>query len=409
MLKWKNWILTVMLGVAMMPVGAAKSDQFPSRTISIVTPVAPGVPFDLLGRLFAERLRQKLGVSAVIENVTGGNGLIATQRILSSKPDGYSLLLASTGLTTAPFIMNNAGYAPSDFVAIAPLGQVPYVLLVSSAVPANDIESLLAYIKTHAKSVNFGVLMTSGTGALMPRKLGSIARVELTEVGYRGSTAMITALLANEIQIMATTYSVAGPHLEAGKIKVIGVLGDERIRQLPNLPTFKEKGYPSLTGSIWAGLFARAGTPTEVLSKLSSVAHEIVTDQSYLKAMESTGMEPWSISFDRSQMAWRAAQDIADGSLVNLGLGLPVTVADYLPAGRDVFFQAENGVIGVGPLARSEAADGDLVDASSRPITLRPGAAIVDSSWAFSMIRGGHIDVTILSAFEVASCGDLAN
>lgn len=112
---------------------------------------------------------------------------------------------------------------------------------------------------------------------------------------------------------------------------------------------------------------------------------------------------------NRSQMAWRAAQDISDGTLVNLGLGLPVTVADYVPDGLDVFFQSENGVIGAGPLALPQAADVDLVDAGSRQITLRPGAAIVDSSWSFAMIRGGHIDVTILGAFEVASNGDLAN
>ena len=112
---------------------------------------------------------------------------------------------------------------------------------------------------------------------------------------------------------------------------------------------------------------------------------------------------------NRNQMAWRAAQDIEDGSVVNLGIGIPVLVADYLPEGRDVFFQSENGVIGVGPAAAPGHEDPDLVDAGSRRITLRPGATIVDSAASFAMIRGGHIDVTILGAFEVAANGDLAN
>jgi len=112
---------------------------------------------------------------------------------------------------------------------------------------------------------------------------------------------------------------------------------------------------------------------------------------------------------NRNQMAWRAAQDIIEGWVVNLGIGMPVAVADHVPAGRDVFFQSENGVIGVGPAAAPDKADTDLVDAGSRTITLRPGAAIVDSAWSFAMIRGGHIDVTILGAFEVAINGDLAN
>jgi 3-oxoadipate CoA-transferase beta subunit len=112
---------------------------------------------------------------------------------------------------------------------------------------------------------------------------------------------------------------------------------------------------------------------------------------------------------NRRQMAWRAAQDIRDGMVVNLGMGMPVHVADYVPDGVDLFIHSENGIVGVGPLAAPERADGDLVDASSRRITLRPGASIVDSAWSFAMIRGGHIDVTILGAFEVAQNGDLAN
>jgi len=112
---------------------------------------------------------------------------------------------------------------------------------------------------------------------------------------------------------------------------------------------------------------------------------------------------------NRHQIAWRAAQDIQDGMLVNLGLGMPVLASDYVPADRDVFVQSENGIIGCGALAAKGAADADLVDAGSRQITLRPGAAIVESVSSFAMIRGGHLDVTILGAFEVAENGDLAN
>ena len=112
---------------------------------------------------------------------------------------------------------------------------------------------------------------------------------------------------------------------------------------------------------------------------------------------------------NRLQMAWRAAQDIEDGMVVNLGIGMPVACGDYLRPGREVVIQAENGVIGAGPLAGPAHADADLVDAGSRRITLDPGGTIIDSAASFAMIRGGHIDVTILGAFEVAENGDLAN
>ncbi|MCG8546151.1 MAG: 3-oxoacid CoA-transferase subunit B [Alphaproteobacteria bacterium] len=111
----------------------------------------------------------------------------------------------------------------------------------------------------------------------------------------------------------------------------------------------------------------------------------------------------------RNQMAWRAAQDIADGAYVNLGLGMPVLVANFLPADRTVMLQSENGIVGIGRVADDATADPDLVDAGGQRVTLCPGAALTDSVGAFTMINGGHIDVTMLGAFQVAANGDLAN
>ena len=106
-------------------------------------------------------------------------------------------------------------------------------------------------------------------------------------------------------------------------------------------------------------------------------------------------------ALSREQMAWRAAQDVPDGAVVNLGMGMPVLVPTYLPAGREVVFQSENGIIGVGPAADAATADPDLVDASSRRVTLAPGASIVDSAASFAMIRGGHVDIAVLCAPEL--------
>ncbi|MCB9929963.1 MAG: 3-oxoacid CoA-transferase subunit B [Alphaproteobacteria bacterium] len=114
-------------------------------------------------------------------------------------------------------------------------------------------------------------------------------------------------------------------------------------------------------------------------------------------------------ALSRNQIAWRAAQDLEDGMLVNLGLGMPVLCANYRPEGREVLLQSENGIVGVGPVATPEEADRDLTDAGSQLITLIPGASVFSSSDSFAMIRGGHIDVTLLGGFEVSETGDLAN
>jgi len=119
--------------------------------------------------------------------------------------------------------------------------------------------------------------------------------------------------------------------------------------------------------------------------------------------------EPHTVTLTREQMAWRAAQDLPDGAYVNLGLGMPVLAASYAPGDRDIFFQSENGILGVGPLPAAGSGDRELVDAGSRIVTLRAGAAIFDSAASFAMIRGGHLDITILGAYQVATNGDLAN
>ena len=111
----------------------------------------------------------------------------------------------------------------------------------------------------------------------------------------------------------------------------------------------------------------------------------------------------------RNQIAWRAAQDLGEGMVVNLGIGMPVLASSYAPAGREVIYQSENGIVGVGPEAQAGHADPDLVDAGSRNVTLAAGGTVIDSAGAFAMIRGGHIDVTLLGGFEVAANGDLAN
>lgn len=293
--------LVVVTGICLTAAASvsAKAQQYPSRPISIITSVGPGSNFDQLARVFVERLRQKLGVPVVLENVTGGQGIIAAQRVLNARSDGYTLLIGGSGVASTPAVMKNAGYRTEDFVALAPLGQVPFILFVTSALPANDIPSLMSYLKANVKSVNSAILTTSHVSMMLSRKFGKLAGGDLTELGYRSSPEMTMAMLANDVQMMATTYAVAGPHLASGKLKAIGVAANERTQSMPDLPTFKEKGYPTLIINIWESLFAKADIPPAILDKIRQASKEIVEDPGYLEAMKPTGMEPWNIPFDQ--------------------------------------------------------------------------------------------------------------
>lgn len=293
------FVVGAAIGLSAAASAPAAADQYPSRSISIITSVGPGSNFDQLARVYVDRLRQKLGVPVVLENVTGGQGIIAAQRVLNAKSDGYTLLIGGSGVASTPAVMKSAGYKPDDFVTLAPLGQVPFILFVTNSVPANDIPSFMSYLKTNVKDMNSAVLMTSHVSMMLSRKFGKLSGGDLTELGYRSSPEMAMAMLSNDVQMMATTYAIGGPHLASGKFKAIGVAANDRTQSMPDLPTFKEKGYPNLIINIWEALYAKSDTPPDVLDKIRAVSKEIVEDPSYLKAMESTGMEPWKIPFDQ--------------------------------------------------------------------------------------------------------------
>ncbi|MDQ8729343.1 tripartite tricarboxylate transporter substrate binding protein [Bradyrhizobium sp. LHD-71] len=280
---------------------AAWADQYPSRQVTIVVPYPAGVPFDLLARALAERIRPKLGAPVIVENRPGGNGIVATQSALQAKADGHTLLLGSSAFTSIPLLMDKPGYATTDFVAVAPLGMASYMLFVGGNVPAGDIPSLISYMKANAGKINMGVLAAGGTVQLLARRFAAVAGVELTEIRYRGSTDMAAAMVTGDIQMMFSAYNSARPFLESGKIKAVAVGTDDRSSLLPDLPTFKEKGFPTVTGSGWLALYVRAETPPEIVSKIKSAVAEVIKDPAYREALRAGGMDPWPMPLENLQ------------------------------------------------------------------------------------------------------------
>ena len=276
---------------------SVRANDYPSRNISLVTPVAPGSPFDLLARLFAERLSRKLKLSVVVENVTGGQAMLATKKVLNAPADGYTLFLTPGGLATTPVIFKDAGYTLDDFTPIAPVGQAPYILFVSASVKATDIPSFMKEVKERGKQLNHGVLTTSQLSVVLSKKIAATAGGDpYEEIGYKGSPEMIRALLADDVQMIATTYSIAGPHLKDGRVKAIGVVGREKSLNMPELKTFIEAGYEDIYINIVAALYARSTTPSDIIEKIRKISAEVIADPSFKEGMKPTGAETWNIA-----------------------------------------------------------------------------------------------------------------
>jgi tripartite-type tricarboxylate transporter receptor subunit TctC len=293
--------------VAMPAPALAQAINYPNKTITLVTPFGAGSPFDLLGRVFADRLGKILKTSVVLENATGGQAMVATKKVLNAPADGYTLFYTSNGLATTPIVIKDAGYTLDDFTPIAPLGQAPYIMFASASVKATDIPSLMKEIKERGKAMNIGVLGTSHLGLILAKKISATAGGDpYQEISYRSSPEMIRALLADDIQLMATTYSIAGPHLKDGKIKAIGAVAREKSARMPELKTFIEAGYPDLYTDVWAALYTKAQTPKEIVEMLRKASAEVIADPSFQEAMKPTGSEPWNMTVDKMQPAFKA-------------------------------------------------------------------------------------------------------
>ena len=293
--------------VAMPAPALAQPNNYPTKTITLIAPFAAGSPFDSLGRIFAEKLGKKLKTSVVIENATGGQAMVATKKVLNAPADGYTLFYTSNGLATAPVVIKDAGYTLNDFTPIAPLGQAPYILFASASVKATDIPSLMQELKERGKSMNHGVLGTSHLGLILAKKISATAGGDpYQEISYRGSPEMIRALLADDIQLMATTYSIAGPHLKDGKIKAIGVVARDKSIRMPELKTCIEAGYPDLYTDVWAALYTKAQTPSYIVEILRKASAEVTADPSFAEAMKPTGSETWYMTVDQMQPAFEA-------------------------------------------------------------------------------------------------------
>jgi tripartite-type tricarboxylate transporter receptor subunit TctC len=215
------------------------------------------------------------------------------------------LFYTSNGLATTPIVIKDAGYTLEDFTPIAPLGQAPYILFASASVKATDIPTLMKELKERGKAMNHGVLGTSHLGLILAKKISATAGGDpYQEISYRASPEMIRALLADDIQLMATTYSIAGPHLKDGKIKAIGVVAREKSIRMPELKTFIEAGYPDLYTDVWAALYTKAQTPKEIVEILRKAAAEVTADPSFQEAMKPTGSEAWNMTVDKMQAAF---------------------------------------------------------------------------------------------------------
>lgn len=242
---------------------------YPNKPIRIIAPSGAGGPVDVICRAVSQGLGEVLGQQLVVENRVGAAGLIGTETVVKSAPDGYTLLFGFSGpLAIVPNLNPNTPYDPQrDLVAISQVAVAPYVLLVHPSVPAKSVKQLVTLAKSRPGKMNFGS-GGIGVGIHMAGELFKVAAgVNIVHVPYKGAAPAMTALMAGEVDMMFNGMSPAIPHIKSGRVRALAVGGAKRSSLLPELPTVKEAGFEFNTEG-WYGILAPRGTPPAIITRL---------------------------------------------------------------------------------------------------------------------------------------------
>jgi tripartite-type tricarboxylate transporter receptor subunit TctC len=269
----------------------AAGDPYPAKPVRLIIPFAPGGSTDIIGRLIAAKLSERLGKQVVPENRSGGGGTIGMELVAKAQPDGYTLLFPSSAIAINP-LLYKVPYDPvKSFIPIAKMGNGPVVLTVHPGVPANSVKELIALAKKQPGKL---VCAAAGVGSFM--HLGSelfklMAGIDIMMVQFKGGGPAMIDTMGGHSQISLGTLTQSLPQIKAGKLKALGFGGAARSKLLPDLPTISEAGVPGYEAAIWWGLFAPAGTPKAIVDRLHKEIEGILNSEDTKKIFETQGAE----------------------------------------------------------------------------------------------------------------------
>jgi tripartite-type tricarboxylate transporter receptor subunit TctC len=282
----------VILGLALAAPLAAAQD-YPARTVRVVVPFAPGGGTDIVARLLAQHLTQRLRQSFVVENRPAGSGIVGADHVAKASPDGYTLLFAFSSLASSAKLVSKLPYDPvADFAPITLATTSPLLLIVPASVPAKDVKEFIAYAKANPGKLNYG---SSGPGSsphLATELLISLTGIKLTHIPYKGIAPAVTALLADEVQFSIVPIAVGMPHVKSGKLRALGTGGPQRSAATPEIPAVFESGLTEFEAIGWWGVLAPAKTPRGVVNLLNREIRAVLDIAEVRQSLVGQGMDP---------------------------------------------------------------------------------------------------------------------
>jgi tripartite-type tricarboxylate transporter receptor subunit TctC len=269
----------------------ADAQGFPGKPVRIIVPYTSGSPNDVMARLLAQHLHGKLGQPVVIDNKPGGGTTIGSKAAAVAAPDGHTLLFASSALVIEPILSKQIEYDPQkDFAPVAFVMRTSTLLTINAQVPATSVEEFVAYAKANPGRLSLG--FAQGTvSQLVAEYFNRLHRLDITSVPYRGGALVIPDMLGGRIQIYWPTPATVLPLIREGKIRALATTRLVRFPDLPDVPTMKELGLDVLSLEFWAGMWAPAGTPAEIVERLNAAINEALQSAEVIAGMKRLGFE----------------------------------------------------------------------------------------------------------------------
>jgi tripartite-type tricarboxylate transporter receptor subunit TctC len=253
-----------------MAIAPALAQDYPNKSLRMVTPFPPGGSVGVLGRMLGDRLTTAWGQPVIVEPKPSAGGLLATDIVAKSPPDGYNILMVTANLTISASLYKKLPYdTVKDLAPITQMISVPNVVVVRSDLSVNNLQELIAYAKKEPGKLNYS---SGGSGSfphLAMELLKHQAGIDLAHIPYKGNAPALLGLLAKDVDLMSTNIGDVVPHIQAGKVRPIAVMSAVREPTLPNVPTVAEQGFPGFEASGWMGMLAPAGTPKPIIDKLN--------------------------------------------------------------------------------------------------------------------------------------------
>jgi tripartite-type tricarboxylate transporter receptor subunit TctC len=277
---------------------SSRADEWPSRPIRVMIPLSPGSAADIVPRIVFEQLSAPLGQPAVIENRPGASGTIAARAVAIADPDGYTLLAHSTAHVISPSTVANIPYDPiKDFTAIAPLGNLPLVLVISPSKNIKTIQELVALGKQ--RPLTFGSIGVGSPIHLAFERLRLSAGFQEQAIPFKGAPEAVLEVVTGRIDVYYAPVSAALPLIRDGKLLALAVSSPERVASLPGVPTTVEAGYPNSSYQFWIGLFAPAKTPRDVVNRLNAEVQKSLQAPSVRERFMQLGVQPMAMGVEQ--------------------------------------------------------------------------------------------------------------